>query len=167
MTDSATSTERNLWLPPRRMARYQWAKVVGGLLFAVIFAGWMLIQWSSVAMRVATAGLLTLTAWVTAASIVNDLRRTRGRQVAIASGRLVITTPTGQCDIALTDVAEARWRDDPPTESGLSFHDAAGRCLARLDPAFLESQAEARAFLRWARERADLPFRVVWPEERS
>ncbi len=143
------------------MARYQWNKTIGGLLFASIFAGWMVIQWSSVAMRFVAGGLMVVTAWVTIASVVADVRRSRGRQLAVEPGRLIIESPGDRRVIDVTQVARAQWRNTP--EPILTLYDAEGVVVAELDAAFLADESEARTFLGWARQRTDLPFEVDWP----
>ena len=158
---STAPDERNLWLPPRRMRRYQLAKAVGGLLFAMIFVGWMVIQWSNVLMRNVAGILVALTAWVTIRSIVVDIDRSRGRQLAIEPDRLIIIRPNEEQSIELSDVAKAVWQNEPEPAMTLYGHD--GSTLAQLDRAFLADESEARTFLGWARRQTDLPFDVDWP----
>lgn len=154
--------ESCLWLPPHRIARYQWSKVIGGLVVCLIFSGWLVLQWSNPVMRWLAGGLIAVTVWVVGASIAADLRRGRGRQVAIVGGQVIVTTPGGTTSTCLAHVADAQWRDQ--NQPGLWLFDAQGQVLARLDTDLLADQAEARSFLRWARQRADLPFQVRWPD---
>lgn len=153
--------EDDLWLPPRRLRRYQWNKVVGGCLMSMIFVGWLLLQWSNPTMRLVAGGLICVTGWVLIQSITNDCRRDRGRQVKIADGELMVTAPHGMTQIRLDQVAQARWDED--SHPGLWLYDTNGRTLIHIDAHFLPDQAEARSFLGWARKHADLPFDVHWP----
>ena len=150
-------------MPPRRLWRYQVAKATGGLIAAGIFAGWLLVHWSNVAMRLLAATLLGVTAWATAWSILDDAARARGRQVAIRPGELILTTPGSRRLVSLPDVAWAQWRHDSASDAGLWLYDSKGEVLAHLDENILADEAEAREFLGWARKRAELPFNVQWP----
>lgn len=156
-----------LWLAPRRLRRYAIMKALGAAGFAAIFAGWMLIQWSNLAMRLAAAGLLTTTLVVTVRTIAADRRRAHGRQVAVMGDeggprRLKITTPDAAADLPLEALAAGRWRED----AGLDLLDAAGRTLATLDRGLVEDEHEARAFLGWLRAHSGLALRVKWTDER-
>ena len=151
-----------LWLPPKSMRRYQWAKGIGGLLFVATFLGWMLLQWSSPIIRWATAAMVALTAWVTLASLISDHRRSRGRQIRLEREALCVTSPRGSTRVVLADVAEARWRPDTSSQAGLWLYDRRGLALLHLDAPFLADESEARRFLAWARQRAVLPFAVRW-----
>jgi hypothetical protein len=163
----------HLWLPPRLIRRYQWAKALGGVVFASIFAGWMVIEWSSPVMRVLAGALIVVTLWVTVASVVIDAARARGRQVAVGDGRLDVTTPpapgsaAGSCaSVTLADVAYAQWRQDGDEGDGgpgLWFIGRDGRPLGGLDTVFLRDEAEARAFVGWLREHWDVALEVRWP----
>ncbi len=150
-----------LWLPPGRMKQYAIARIIGGVLFAAIFAGWMVIQWSSVTMRVTCAGLIALTAWVTAASVINDARRMRGRQVEFLNDELIVTLPEGESRLRLDAIATAEW-NETADEFGLSFYDRSESRLARLDENIIADEGEARAFLRWLRTHVETKFDVRW-----
>lgn len=162
LVDHGPASERGLWLPPRLMWRYQWYKAGGGLLVCAIFAGWLLIQWSSPGMRWLSMALIAGTAWIVAISIIEDRRRSRGRQIAARDGTITVTTPQSVTRVSLADVAEIRWQDDTPP--GLWLHGHSGEVLAHLDTDFLATQEEARSFLGWLRQQADLNVRVRWPE---
>lgn len=159
--------EEYLWLPPQRLIKYQLAKVSSGILVLAIFAGWMIIQWTHVGMRLLTVALSIVTIWVTVASLVLDARRARGRQLRIEPGRLIITTPTTTIHVDVDQIAHGQWRDEPNEHSGLWLYDHHGLSLAHLDKNFLASQAEAGAFLGWARRLTKLPFDVQWPRSSS
>jgi len=159
---SAPAAESPLWFPPKSMRRYQWAKGIGGAIFALTFAGWMLLQWSSPMMRWVAVGLVAMTAWVTVASLISDHRRSRGRQVRLDREALWITSPRGTTRVVLAEVAEAHWRQDTSSKTGLWLYDHGGRAMAHLDAAFLADQGEARRFLAWARRQAPLRFAVRW-----
>ena len=164
------------------MRRYQWSKALGGLVFAGIFAGWMVLEWSSPMMRVIAGVLMVVTLWVTTASVLIDAARSRGRQLTLSAGRLDITTPGAPAtprapgtpatseSVTLADVAYARWRDGMSDvdggAAGLVFFDHNDRPLARLDNVFLRDEAEARAFVGWLREHAEIIFEVRWPKVR-
>jgi len=151
-----------MWLPPNLMHRYQWNKVIGGLLVSVIFIGWLILQGSNPAMRILAITLIVVTCWVVIRSMLDDTRRNRGRQITLADGVMRITTPDGTSPIRLADVALAQWcQNDPP---GLWFYDQQHQPLAHLDTVFLADQTQARNFLGWARQHADLPFEVRWPK---
>ncbi len=156
--------EHDLWLPPRRMLRYQIAKFLGALVVAGIFVGWLVIQWSNPVMRVLTLMLLALTVWVTLASILGDFFHGRGRQLALRQGQLTLRVGPLNTVLPLSRIALARWREDDYHTAGLWLLDRDEKPLAHLDLDFLADQDEARAFLRWARQRAELNFPVHWPD---
>lgn len=155
------ATESALWLPPGRMKQYAIARVVGGVLFATIFAGWMVIQWSNVTMRVAAGGLIVLTAWVTASSIMTDAKRMRGRQVAWGDSAIIVSTPAGETRVRMSEIARAVWRRNSEA-FGMMFYDHRGAVLVRLDESFLSDESEARVFLRWLRTKTRTDFEVTW-----
>jgi hypothetical protein len=173
-TQPASEPAASLWMPPQRLRRYQAAKLVGALLFILIFAGWLALQWSNPAMRWLTVALIGITAWVTVASVVSDLRRSAGRQVAMlgagGSGEfgwmLRVTSPAGEVQLKMADVVIARWREDEEASLGLWFFDDRGSVMAHLDGHFLADQDEARALIAWLRRQipsGSLPFPVQWP----
>ena len=164
--EATRADERHLWMPPRRLRDYARARVLGAVLFSLIFVGWMIIQWSSPVMRYGSMVLIGITAWVTAVSVLGDLRRARARQVAVNTtdpATLEITTPQGTTRVALKDVASAAWRESTMEETGLWLYDGDGKLLAQIDGDTIVDQAEARVFLRWLRERVTVPFEVKWP----
>lgn len=156
-----STDESKLWLPPRQIRRYQRNKIIGGLIITVIFAGWLVLQWSNVVMRLVALGLIATTLWVVIESILDDLRRGHGRQIEIVGGRLLITDADKVTTVSFADVAAATWHDE--SMPGLYLYDGQGQTLAHLDSHFLADQAEARCFLGWSRQRAQLPFKVQWP----
>ncbi len=158
---TAQRVEQNLWLPPARLRRYEWNKVIGGLLACTIFAGWLVLQWSNPVMRLVSLLLITVTAWVVVSSIRDDRRHSHGRQIALTHDILSITMPDATTPVRLADVALAQWRDDD--QPGLWFYGTDNRVLAHLDTDFLADQEQARRFLRWARQLTPLPFDVRWP----
>lgn len=155
--------ERNLWMPPHRMARYQWVKIGGGLLMIAIFLGWLVIQWSNPPMRWFAMALLGITAWVVIISCVNDRTRSHGRQLAIKGHSLVVTLLNEPFSIPVDTIAYAQWREDDFETAGLWLFDAQDRQLAHLDLNFIGDQNEARSFLQWARDRVNFSFEVHWP----
>lgn len=157
------ASERNLWLPPRRLRRYQAAKVATALLMAGIFAGWTVLQWNLPVMRGLALALLAVTGWVTFRSVVSDALRARGRQLAIESGSIVLVGPEGSTTVRVADIAAAQWRDEPSEQAGLTLLGRNGQTLARIDTVFLADQAEARSFLGWARNLTPMTFPVHWP----
>lgn len=150
---------RVIYQPPHLLARYHRAKMIGSALFAVIFAGWLWLQWSNPWMRIGILALMVLTGWFTAWSILADLRRHRGRQVELAGEGLLITSPEGTCWIQLDEVSHAHWSD----EGGLTFLRADGQPLGTMDLMFLADEEEARRFLGWLRQRKNIPWKVRWP----
>ena len=158
----ATQSPNPLWLPPASLRRYQWAKGIGSVVFASTFFGWMILQWSSPMMRWAAAILIGLTVWVTLVSLLSDRRRARGRQIHIEAGTLCITSPGRTTRVFLADVADARWRNDTISNTGLWLYDSDGRTMAHLDTPFLADQSEARRFLAWVRQQATLSSVVRW-----
>jgi len=146
------------------MRRYQQVKAGGGLLFALLFAGWLFLQGSNPVMRWIIAGLLVLTLLITFASILEDRRRVRGRQLLAEPGRWMLERDGTRTVIDLRQVAEARWRHDETAHLGLWLHDARGRPIARIDPGLVGDEEEARRFLGWARGVSGLPFPVRWPD---
>ena len=158
-----TDPEADLYLPPRRLWRYQINKIIGAAVVAMIFTGWLILQWESLWMRLLASCLLGMTAYVTIQSIVTDLRRACGRQIALHPDRLVITEPSGQTTVRLDDIAELHWRDDTSANLGLWLVDDTGQPLAHLDEAFLEDPREARAFLGWLRRITNRRWMTRWP----
>ena len=161
--DAPCHDEQHLWLPPKLLRRYQGYKVVVGLLVIIIFMGWLLIQWSNITMRLVAGSLTLVTLWVVVTSIVDDLLRQRGRQLAIEPGVLKVTKPQGTTRVPLAQIATARWRHETQDQAGLWLLDQHDGVLAHLDTAFLADQDEARTFLSWARGRVALPCKVHWP----
>jgi len=167
MSDPAPA-ERDLWLPPRRMRRYQIAKILTGLLIVAIFCGWLYLQWwQDPTARIAIGGLVVLTAFITARSIIGDVRRARGRQLSLTTSsgaaELIVLTPQGQSRFALADIDHGRWRCETVSEFGLWLYDRQGGVLAHLDEGFVADETEARMLLGWMRQRAELTFTVRWP----
>ncbi len=154
-------TLRAIYQPPQLLARYERAKVVGGLLFVAIFAGWLWLQWSNPWMRMLTGALLVMTAWFTVASILTDLRRHHGRQIELVGRALLVTSPQGTCWIELSDVEHAQWSDD----AGMSFVRRDGLALGRIDLVTIADEDEARRFMGWLRQRANVGFNVRWPQQ--
>lgn len=160
------------FLPPERMARYQWAKVIGGAFFVAIFSGWLFIQWSNALMRTIAAALVLLTVWQTLRSVVADAMRTRGRLIELTwepggerdDAVLRITTPERVSLIPVRDIASARWSDDDDHTFGLVLLDRNGGQLAHLDAWFVDHQEEARTLLHWARQHTRFEFPVHWPQ---
>lgn len=157
----ADAPRRVVWMPADRLRRYEWAKVVGAAFFVVIFSGWLFIQWSNPVMRTVAAVLLGLTALLTGGSILGDLRRSRGREVAVTGDALEIITPSGEARVPFAAVRGIRWREDETP--GLFFLGGDGQPLALLDLDFLQDQSEARAFMGWLRQHSSFRFDVQWP----
>ncbi len=167
MIDTAANPVPSIhrWLPPERMRRYQWAKVVGGVLVGVIFSGWLFLQWSNPVMRIVAIGLILMTAWIIASSIITDLHRSRGRQLSIEDDALIIETGSETSCIALDEISRAEWHEEPPERAGLLLLDSEGESMALIDRYFLADQTEALAFVHWARERAPFNFEIRWPQK--
>ena len=155
--------QRNLWLPPGRLLRYQLIKVGAAAIALAIFTLWQTLRWHNPAMRVLTIALQVITVWVVARSVVSDILRARGRQLELTDGVLLGARPGGSFAVALADVAQAQWRDDTDAALGLWLLDAQGHTLVQLDANFIADESEARDFLRWARQRSTLEFPVRWP----
>ena len=158
-----TCNDRNLWLPPARLRRYQRNKAIVGLLMAAIFAGWLVVQWANVLLRWVSLGLLLTTLWILIRSLVVDTQRSRNRQVMVDGRHLVVEGPARTQRALLAEVSVAHWYNQPPSQAGLWFYDHRGHVLAHLDSAFLADESEARAFLGWTRQRAKTQFQVRWP----
>jgi hypothetical protein len=166
-TTGLSTPQERLWMPPHRIRRYQWQKVVAAALVGAIFAGWLVIRWSSVPQRVFCFGLLAVTLWVLLRSVISDGARARTRQLGVCeqgAGVLRITGPTGTLHIGVQEVSEARWLDEPEDRAGLWLYDREQRPVAHLDRGYLSDQREACAFLGWARRSIDLKFPVIWPQ---
>jgi len=161
-SQSRQSGEENLWLPQRRLLRYQFAKICTALIVLNIFTGWMIIEWTNLGVRILTIVLGLITAGVTIASVTMEVRRYRGRQLQIQPGILSITAPGTRTQVAISNVACGQWRDGPP-DRGLWLYGQHGQILAHLDKNFLADQHEAYAFLGWARRHTKLAFEVKWP----
>ncbi len=163
----AKDPEKLLWMPPKRLRRYQWQKVLAGALVSVIFLGWLAIQWSSPLVRTMSLLLLGVTAWVVVRSIADDAARSHGRQIALIPGpspALEIATPHSLVRVPLHNVHEAQWCEEPLEQAGLWLFDEHHRALGHLDSAFFADQLEACAFLRWARRQVHIDFPVRWPQ---
>lgn len=143
------------------MRRYEISKLMGALGFAAIFAGWIVLQWSSVPMRLAAAALMVVTLVVTGRTIIADRRRAAGRQVKVHDGQLTIVTPDQTATLALDDLARGRWSP----RRGLELLDNSARTLVTVDRGLLDDEREARAFLGWLRSQTDLALRVKWTDE--
>lgn len=154
-------SEQSLWMPPNRLYRYQGYKLVGGLMMSGIFFGWLILQGSNPVMWWLCVTLIATTLWVVLASIITDTHRARDRQIRIVDSVMRVTTTQGAVQVHLDDVAWALWRDG--VNPGLWLHNHEGRPMIHLDLDCLANQAEARVFLNWARQRADLHFEVYWP----
>lgn len=160
-TAPADAPRRVVWLPADRLRRYEWAKVVGAVFFVAIFSGWLFIQWSNPVMRVVASALLVLTATLTVGSIVGDLRRSRGREVAVVGDELELITPSGVTRVPLAAVRAIRWREDE--SPGLFFLGVGDKPLVVLDLDFLQDQSEARTFMGWLRQHSLARPDVQWP----
>ena len=79
----APDPERHLWLPPRRMRRYHLNKIFAALLFCIMFASWMYFQWADPVQRLLPMGLAVITVLVTGTTVMGDINRSRGRQIAL------------------------------------------------------------------------------------
>ena len=156
--------ERNLWLPPVHLRRYRAVKVGSALLLAAIFIFWLAAGWRSPWVRCLSFGLLVLTAWITIRSIRSDAERARSRQLEIRGDLLCGTRPAGAFQFNFAEIALAQWRESTAEELGLWLLSRDGGVLLHLDSGFFGDQAEARAFLRWARNRTRLLFEVRWPQ---
>jgi|GEM_PF-3131333 len=163
-SDAMKQQETDLWLPPRRMRRYQIVKAAGAALFMVIFGGWLILQWSNPTMRWITIGLIVMTGWITFSSVWADLTRSAGRQLVVRDGQIQIITPQETKRITIAQIAKAVWQEETEDELGLYLYDDKDTLLAHLDIAFLADQAEARTFLGWARKRQPMNFPVQWPQ---
>ncbi len=159
----ARNLERDQWLPPRGMRHYAIARAVGGLIFAVIFVGWIVIQWSNPTMRVVGGVLVVVTAWVTVVSIVRDAHRAKGRQITAKPGVLEIVGPASAITVRMAEVGEVKWEEQTSERFGLWFYDREGGVLAHLDGYYLDGQAEARTFMGWVLARMEVPCKVTWP----
>ena len=156
--------DNDLWLPPRGLRRYAGFQMFGGLLLCAIFVGWIVQGRSHLAVRAVWGTLAAATVWTVARTVARDRRRQRGRQLAARAEGLAITSPERVLFLPWSDIARGRWQSGPTAAAGLWLYDERGDVLARLDPAFLADEAEARAFLRWARARAPLDFPVRWSQ---
>lgn len=153
------------------MVWYQWGKIATGILMALTFTGWMILQWSSPLARTAIASLILVTTWVVVSSVLSDARRMRGRELSLKPTvndphhlTLHITQPGDSQTLDLSQVSTAQWRDDTADDTGLWFYDDHNNPLAHLNNDFLADQAEARLFLRWLRTSSTTNFPVRWPD---
>ncbi|MCE9591959.1 MAG: hypothetical protein K8S99_15740 [Planctomycetes bacterium] len=170
--DAPETGRAEVFLPPERMLRYQWAKVTGAAFFIVIFGSWLYIQWSSPVMRTVAMLLVVLTVWYTLRSIIGDVARSRGRLISLSwrpdaprdDADLLINTPTGVTTIPVRDIASARWSEEDDADFGLWLLDRDDKPLAHLDAWFVDHQEEARTLLNWARKHTRFEFPIHWPE---
>lgn len=160
----ASNCETHLWLPPGPLRLYVWARVIGALLFATIFSGWILMRWSNPAMGYFAGTLVLITLIVTTRSLLIDHRRAKGRQIILGAGLMTIRTYDCWVEVKLDDIGHAQWREDHQSISGLWLFNRTGEIIAHIDREFLADQSEARAFLRWARRRTSRSFKVQWSE---
>jgi len=163
MSDAVFTTQREstLWLPPGRMRQYVGARILAAVLFEAIFLYWTAMYWQNPLNRSMGVGMITVTAWITGASIRADARRSRGRQVECLPRQLRIETPDGETLVRTIDIVTGRWSTDS-AQFGLTLLDRNSVPLARLDEAFLADESEAREFLRWLRARTDAEIDVTW-----
>lgn len=155
----AAAPQRVAYIPPQLLARYERAKILGGLLFAAIFAGWLWLQWSNPWMRAVALALVALTAWWTITSVLHDARRHTGRLLELAGSSLLITTPEGTCWVKLDHVDHAVWSED----RGLTFMRVDGQALGGIDTHQLATEEEARRFMGWLRRHTAVGWNVRWP----
>ncbi len=160
--DVSPDGDGGLWLPPRRLRRYQIFKTLGGLLFAAVFAGWALAVWPRVTLAGVAAVMVLITVWVTLTSFLRDQRRAAGRQLQVTADAMQLTTPVSVTRIPWADVHSARWQEHETASQGLWLFGDTGQPLAHIDRSFLADAGEARAFLGWARQRAPVHFPVAW-----
>jgi len=154
------------WMPPKLMARYQFAKLVGATFFVAIFAGWLVIQWSNPAMRIIAGGLLAMTVIVTWQSHVNDARRARcGRLRVYTDGEPTLDIAHGDTwqRVLLSRVDHAVWRNADDETLGLWLYDGDEQLQAHIDADFVAHEPEARKFLAWLRGVAGVSLKVSWP----
>lgn len=156
--------EGNLWLPPRRLVRYQLVKIVAAALLVCFFVAWLVLLWQVTPVRFLVLALVVVTVWVTVQSACSDVARSRGRQLEIRGEMLCGRHKNRNIEIRLGEVSHAQWRERSDDELGLWLYDAGGNVLVHLDCGFFRTQAEARAFLAWLRRRAAGSFEVRWPE---
>lgn len=162
--DQPFASERNLWMPPGRLLRYQLVKIGAAAIALAIFGVWMTLRWHVPMMRWLSLALAAMTVWFIGRSIVTDIVRARGRQLELVDGALRGIRPgEPMFEVRVADIAEARWRDDTLETLGLWLFDRDGRTLVQLDGGFIADEMEARDFLRWARQRVKLDFPVRWP----
>ena len=162
MTTLQAHDECNLWLPPRRLRSYICAKIAVSLIVGIIFVGWLWIQWSNPVMRIVAIALLIVTAWVLVGSILDDITRSRGRQLAIDGDDVLVKLPTGETRFRQSHLHHAHWRSDDVESLGLWFFDADNQTLAHLDDGFAGDEAEARALVDWLRKHTQLQLPVQW-----
>lgn len=160
--------QRVVWLPADAMTRYWRAKVVGGLLFATLFAGWLVIQWSNMVMRLLALSLLVGTVWMTWESIASERRRFVGRKVSVSSEDLRIEQPEAVQEVKLARIDHMRWIAEGNSEraAGLWWFDSASTALLHMDDQLLANEREARSFIGWLRQQTSLQAPVRWNDAR-
>ena len=126
----------------------------------LIFAGWLVLQWSILPMRLLAGVLLLSTLYVVVATYRRDVARRRGRSLALRGDTLVVTTPAALAEVDLPAVAAAVWDDD----AGLRFLDAADATIASIDTQLIATEDEARRLLAWLRRHTAAAFTVRWPQ---
>jgi hypothetical protein len=168
VTDNPAAPQRTVWLPEDAMARYWRAKTVGGVLFAMIFLGWLVIQWSNPIMRWLAISLVLATAWMTWDSIRAERRRFVGRKISVTADDLRIEQADDTREVALSRVDHLQWIDegDAKRAAGLWCFDAQGNELLHMDQQLVANEREARSFLGWLRRETGLQAPVRWSTAR-
>lgn len=163
-SQGAQASEAQLWLPPGRLRRYELNKVVGAVMISSIFVLWLVVQWSNPAVRWLAISCIAVTLWVTLSSIVQDRRRSAGRQLVYTKGQIAVQSPQGEARFSLSQVHRLEYLNvlEHEADAGLRFLAADGQVLAHLDEGFVTDEAEARTFVGWLRKQSQSNLQVDW-----
>lgn len=160
-----TGDGRHVWPAARSEQRDRWARLVGGAIGATFLVVWMVVYWPNVTMRFVSLGLLIAIVWMMAPALFDNPDASPQGRIAIDDEYLQMESHQGDAIVvAWKDVASGQWRQDQPEKLGLWLFDGDGRVLAHLDATLLANQGEARAFVKWAGQLADLPFEIRWTQ---
>jgi len=156
---------RHVWSAARSEQRDRMARLVGGAIGAAFVVVWMVVYWPNLTMRFVTLGLLIAIVWMVAPALFDNPATPPHGRIVIDDEYLQMESHQGDAiAVAWKDVALAQWRQDQPEKFGLWLFDADGHALAHLDATLLTNQSEARDFVKWARQLADLSFEIRWTQ---
>lgn len=153
----------HVWPLRRYSRRDRMVRVIGGSIVGGALLIWLNAYWHSSTMRFVSLGLLAAIVWLIA-PVVFDQNRSTDRQITIDDYGLRLHTTHAEVTVAWHDIKHAQWRQDRPDKFGLWLFDGDESVLAHLDAKLLADQGEARAFIKWAKQLAEIRFDIQWTQ---